>query len=138
MSKHFKIGYAIGLVVGEGSFTDDKGKSPTLSVKLHEDDPEPLLFLKSFLGGKIYGPYHHSQKEGPERKYFLWHLKSHQLRKALPLFLAYLPPSRKRQQFFTWSVRHHLLVSSQQELMFHVAARPKHQPKRGDQLRLVV
>jgi hypothetical protein len=41
---HFDLGYAMGLVVGEGSFTGDRA-SPALSVKMHKLDPEPLRFL---------------------------------------------------------------------------------------------
>ena len=54
----FDAGYICGLVTGEGSFTGDR-RQPVLAIKLHEDDPAPLLFVREKLGGKIYGPYCH-------------------------------------------------------------------------------
>jgi hypothetical protein len=95
----FDLGYVMGLVVGEGSFTGDK-RVPVLAVKMHQRDPEPLRFLLAVLGGKIYGPYHHDG-----RHFLQWHLRGVQLRRAVPIFLDHLPPSHKRRQFLAWGVR---------------------------------
>jgi hypothetical protein len=54
----FDLGYVIGLIVGEGSFTGDR-RDGCLTVKLHEEDPEPLERLKQVFGGRVYGPYAH-------------------------------------------------------------------------------
>jgi hypothetical protein len=99
----FALGYVMGLIVGEGSFTGDR-LSPLLSVKLHQRDPEPLRFLMKTLGGKIYGPYQHDG-----RHFNQYYLRGPALRQALPLFLSHLPPSWKRAQFLAWAVRYRLL-----------------------------
>lgn len=100
----FDLGYAMGLIVGEGSFTGDR-VAPALSVRLHELDPQPLRFRRRTLGGRIYGPYHHDG-----RHYRLYHLRGVDLRERIPLFLYHLPPSRKRLQFVEWAIRYRLLA----------------------------
>jgi hypothetical protein len=95
----FELGYVMGLIVGEGSFTGDR-RNPVLSVKLHELDPEPLYLLRRALGGKVYGPYHYDG-----RHFYQYMLRGEALREAVPLFLAHLPPSRKRNQFLAWRER---------------------------------
>jgi len=102
-TRAFELGYVMGLIVGEGSFTGDR-HHPALSVKLHQRDPEPLRSLLTALGGRIYGPYHHDG-----RRYLLYFLRGPALRQAIPLFLAHLPPSWKRSQFLAWAVRYRLL-----------------------------
>jgi hypothetical protein len=102
----FDKGFVIGLVIGEGSFTGDK-KQPTLSIKLHARDPEPLQRLARLLGGRIFGPYKHGG-----RHYHLWHLRGPDLRSALPLFLEHLPQGWKRTQFEAWHHRYsHALLN---------------------------
>jgi len=96
----FEIGYVMGLIVGEGSFTADR-KQPYLQLKLHARDPFPLRFLADRLGGKVYGPYDHGG-----RNYFIWLLRGPDLRRAVPLFRDYLPESWKREQFEGWLERH--------------------------------
>lgn len=95
MNRHFVLGYVLGLIVGEGSFTG--GRQPELSMKLHEDDPEPLLCLKSVFGGRIYGPYLHAG-----RRYRIRLLRGWELWDALPVIFDALPPSKKRVQFEKW------------------------------------
>ncbi len=102
----FDKGFIIGLIVGEGSFTGDK-KQPTLSIKLHARDPEPLQRLVRLLGGRIFGPYRHGG-----RHYHLWHLRGPDLRLAVPLFQEYLPQGWKRVQFQAWLRRYsHFLLN---------------------------
>lgn len=47
----FEIGYLMGLVVGEGSFTGDRSQY-CLSIKLHESDLQPLLTAQRLLGAR--------------------------------------------------------------------------------------
>jgi hypothetical protein len=95
----FDEGYIAGLVVGEGCWTGDK-HAPALAVKMHADDPQPILHLERILGGRIYGPYRHGR-----RHYHLYLLRGVALRRALPLFDRILPPSRKRDQYEAWKAK---------------------------------
>ena len=98
--REFDIGYIMGLVVGEGSFTADR-KQPYLQVKLHVRDPFPLRHLADQLGGRVYGPYRHQT-----RHYYTWLLRGPALRAAIPIFRAYLPESWRREQFERWLDQH--------------------------------
>ena len=89
-------------MTGEGSFTGDR-KQPVLAIKLHEDDPRPLLFIQAKLGGKIYGPYCHDG-----RRYYFWRLMGKSLQASLPLLAERLPASRKRHQFTEWIEKYRL------------------------------
>lgn len=93
----FEIGYLMGLVVGEGSFTGDR-KQYCLSIKLHESDLQPLLAVKRLLGGRIQGPYNHDS-----RRFWIYRIGSRQVRAHLRLFYERLPESRKRDQFLAWA-----------------------------------
>jgi hypothetical protein len=101
----FEIGYIMGLVVGEGSFTGDRRKG-WLSIKLHMNDPEPLLNVQRLLGGRIYGPYHNNG-----RHFLHYRLYGPELVSALPLFKEHLPQSRKRGQFVEWLEKYHLYLN---------------------------
>lgn len=103
--RDFDIGYAMGIIVGEGSFTRDR-RQPYLQVKLHTRDPIPLRFLADLLGGRVYGPYDHQGRD-----YFTWLLRGRDLKAAVPLFRDYLPASWKREQFLVWWERHHQFLS---------------------------
>ncbi len=92
----FSLGYVIGLIVSMGSFTGD-WRNPCLQVKLHQRDLPVLESLCQILGGKIYGPYQHS-----ERCYAMWMLRGDELDQAVALFVQYLPESYRRKQFVTW------------------------------------
>jgi hypothetical protein len=96
----FDIGYVMGLVVGEGTFTGDR-RQPVLQVKMNARDPFPLRRLSDLLGGRVYGPYNHDG-----RNYFLFMLRGTPLREAVPLFRRYLPESWKREQFERWLERY--------------------------------
>jgi hypothetical protein len=105
----FELGYAMGLLVGEGCFTSWRNRYreiPVCAVKLHSRDPNPLLALQRVLGGRINGPYCHSN-----RHYLVWSLRGSALRRAVPTLFWHLPESHKRQQFLEWLTRHevHLL-----------------------------
>lgn len=92
----FKVGYVMGLIVGEGCFTGD-GESKWLAVKLHANDPLPIETLRMTLGGRVYGPFFHG-----DRHYRVWMLRGLELRRAIPILEAHLPASRKRDQFIAW------------------------------------
>jgi hypothetical protein len=98
--REFDIGYIMGLVVGEGSFTADR-QQPYLQVKLHVRDPFPLRHLADTLGGRVYGPYRHQT-----RHYYTWLLRGPALKSAIPIFQHYLPESWKREQFERWLANH--------------------------------
>jgi hypothetical protein len=101
---HFALGYAVGLIVGEGCFSHD-GRTPALSVKLHARDTAPLEHLQRVFGGRIYGPY-----ESRGRRYCVWHLRGPGLVAALHVLDRSLPASHKREQFLVWRARHFPIV----------------------------
>ena len=92
----FALGYAMGLIVGEGSFTGDR-QQPSLEVKLHRRDVEPLEHLQRTLGGRIFGPYARGA-----RNHYAYMLRGQELRAAIPLIQAHLPKSWKSVQFEQW------------------------------------
>ena len=96
----FAVGYAMGLIVGEGSFTGDR-QQPSLEVKLHRRDLEPLEHLQRTLGGRIYGPYARGGRD-----HYAYMLRGRELRAALPLLQQHLPASWKRLQFDEWHRRY--------------------------------
>jgi hypothetical protein len=98
--REFDIGYIMGLVVGEGSFTADR-RQPYLQVKLHARDPFPLRHIADQLGGRVYGPYRHQT-----RHYYTWLLRGPALKAAIPIFQVYLPESWRREQFERWLNQH--------------------------------
>lgn len=96
----FELGYAMGLIVGEGSFTGDR-LQPSLEVKLHRRDPEPLEHLQRLFGGRIFGPY---VRQG--RSLYAYMLRGRELRNAMPLIQEHLPSSWKRVQFESWCAKY--------------------------------
>jgi hypothetical protein len=96
----FGLGYAMGLIVGEGSFTGDR-QQPSLEVKTHRRDVEPLEHLQRTLGGRIFGPYAHGG-----RNLYAYMLRGRELRTALPILEEHLPSSWKRAQFDTWRAKY--------------------------------
>lgn len=96
----FGLGYAMGIIVGEGSFTGDR-LQPSLEVKLHRRDIEPLEHLQRTLGGRIYGPYARGS-----RNHYSYMLRGRDLRQAVPLIQDHLPSSWKRLQFDEWRRRY--------------------------------
>jgi hypothetical protein len=98
----FTLGYLMGIIVGEGSFT----RGPRLCVGLHERDPEPIRALQEWFGGRTYGPYYTVQKSGITTAQWEWQLTGRDLWKALPTFDEYLPRSHKRIQYQKWKDAH--------------------------------
>src|SRR4051794_20067913 len=96
----FELGYVLGLIVGEGSFTADR-QQPYLQVRLPARDPFPLRQLADQLGGRVYGPYQHQSHH-----HFIWLLRGAELKAALPLFRDHLPASWRREQFERWLEQH--------------------------------
>jgi hypothetical protein len=96
----FGLGYAMGLIVGEGSFTGDR-QQPSLELRMHRRDVEPLEHLQRCLGGRIFGPYAHGG-----RNLYVYMLRGRDLREALPIIHEYLPRSWKRVQFDAWRTKY--------------------------------
>jgi hypothetical protein len=96
----FDLGYAMGLIVAEGSFTGDR-QQPSLEVKLHRRDMEPLEHLQRMLGGRIFGPY---ARGG--RNLYAYMLRGRELREAVPILTQHLPQSWKRIQFEEWRAKY--------------------------------
>ena len=96
----FDVGYAMGLIVGEGSFTGDR-QQPSLEVKMHRRDVEPLEHLQRTLGGRIFGPYVHAG-----RNLYAYMLRGRELKAALPIIQQHLPSSWKRVQFEGWHAKY--------------------------------
>lgn len=90
----------MGLIVGQGSFTGDRSQ-PSLEVKLHRRDMEPLEHLQRLFGGKVFGPY---ARQG--RNLYAYMLRGRELRAALPVLAAHLPRSWKRVQFEAWRTKY--------------------------------
>jgi len=86
----------MGLLAGEGSFTGDR-QQPSLEVRLHRRDLEPLEHLQRTLGGRIFGPY---SRGG--RNLYAYMLRGRELKAALPILQQYLPNSWKRLQYLQW------------------------------------
>ncbi|MCL4506129.1 MAG: hypothetical protein M1434_14260 [Chloroflexi bacterium] len=99
-TEDFRLGFAIGIIAAEGSFTGDLRK-PALQIKMHARDQATLDFLQQMFGGKVYGPYTHG-----ERYYCLWSLRGAELRQSVATFMRYLPESYKRTQFIEWAGRY--------------------------------
>lgn len=84
----FDIGMLIGILIGEGHFGGD-GKQPHVTLRMHTDHEKLFRWLeKTFPGGRLYGPYHHSG-----RSYFQWMARGQFLRKELlPILDTHLGP----------------------------------------------
>jgi hypothetical protein len=117
----FGLGYLMGIVVGEGSFTS----GPRLSVALHECDPEPLRALMERFGGTIYGPYVTRRRDGKSTPMWQWKLGGPALWRALPVFDQYLPQSHKRSQYEAWKGAHAGWMA------FHRKQEPRPRPTSG-------
>ncbi len=74
---------------------------PSLEVKFHRRDLEPLEHLQRTLGGRIFGPY---ARGG--RNQYAYMLRGRDLRKALPLLQQHLPSSWKRLQYEEWRLKY--------------------------------
>lgn len=96
----FDLGYAMGLIVSEGSFTGDR-QQPSLEVKAHRRDVEPLEHLRRVLGGRIFGPYAHGG-----RNLYAYMLRGRELKEALPTLQEHLPTGWKRAQFDAWLAKY--------------------------------
>jgi hypothetical protein len=96
----FALGYAMGLVVGEGSFTGDR-QQPSLEIRTHRRDLEPLEDVRRVLGGRIFGPYAHGA-----RHLYVYMLRGGELKAAVPVLQEHLPNSWKRVQFEAWRAKY--------------------------------
>ncbi len=97
----FEIGYIIGLIVAEGSFTGDK-KQPSLQLRTQQTDPEPIRHVWRIIGGNLFGPYTHG-----DRTYSFVILRGEDLKDSLGLFYNHMPECRKRRLFLEWWEKWH-------------------------------
>jgi hypothetical protein len=68
-------GYFLGILAGEGHFGGD-GRQPQITVRMHVRHEGLFRWLESRIpGGKLYGPYSHS-----DRTYFQWMARGTYLR----------------------------------------------------------
>ena len=86
----------MGLVAGDGSFTGDR-QQPSLEIRTHRRDIEPLEDVRRVLGGRIFGPYAHGG-----RQLYVYMLRGRELKEAVPIIHEHLPSSWKRVQFEAW------------------------------------
>jgi len=74
----FECGFLTGILVGEGHFGGD-GKQPQITLRMHTDHEQLFLWIQqTFPGGRLYGPYHHSN-----RSYYQWMARGQFLRNIL-------------------------------------------------------
>ena len=92
----FALGYTMGLITSEASFTGDRVQ-PSLEIRSHRRDVEPLEHVQRTLGGRIFGPYAHGG-----RSLYVYMLRGAELKRALPLIHEFLPGSWKRIQYDAW------------------------------------
>jgi len=85
----FDKGFAIGLLVGEGSFGGD-GKQPQVILRMHTRHEAVFKWLIArFPQTKLYGPYHHGG-----RSYYQWMARGRPLvEDLLPLLEQRLVPA---------------------------------------------
>jgi hypothetical protein len=58
-----EIGFAIGVLVGEGHFGGD-GRQPHISLRMHSRHEKTLRRVATtFPGARLYGPYHHGGRD---------------------------------------------------------------------------
>jgi len=78
------VGFLIGLLVGEGSFSGD-GRQPQIQLRMHVRHVGTFRWIQAtFPGGKLYGPYLHGG-----RNYYQWIARGAYLRNVLvPLIRA--------------------------------------------------
>jgi hypothetical protein len=79
----FEEGFLVGILVGEGHFGGD-GLQPQVTLRMHVRHEELFQRLLSMVpGSRLYGPYHHG-----ERNYYQWMSRGKSLREELlPILL---------------------------------------------------
>jgi hypothetical protein len=74
----FEQGLLVGLLLGEGSFGGD-GRQPQVTLRMHVEHEALFHWLvRTFPGGKLYGPYHHGG-----RHYYQWMARGIYLREVI-------------------------------------------------------
>jgi hypothetical protein len=74
----FEEGFLVGILVGEGHFGGD-GLQPQVTLRMHVRHEELFQWLLGVVpGSKLYGPYHHGQ-----RNYYQWMSRGTSLREEL-------------------------------------------------------
>lgn len=85
MTEARDVGFAIGVLVGEGHFGGD-GRQPHITLRMHIRHEATLKRVAAvFTGARLYGPYHHNT-----RQYYQLMLRGQPLREhAVPLIRAH-------------------------------------------------
>ncbi len=104
----FEEGVLVGLLVGEGHFGGD-GRQPHVTLRMHLRHQAMFDWINRTLpGGKLYGPYHHS-----DRHYLQWMARGRFLRDVLlPILDRRLTPELDGPSFERFS-RMKLLYADQ-------------------------
>ena len=95
MPTQFDFGFLVGLLVGEGHFGGD-GRQPHVTLRMHERH-EAIFdwLLRTFPGGRVYGPYHHGGRD-----YLQWMARGAFLRDELvPALDRFLSPELDQYSF---------------------------------------
>lgn len=83
MPSETEWGRLAGILVGEGHFGGD-GRQPQITLRMHVRHESLFRWLeRTFPGGRLYGPYHHSG-----RQYYQWMARGTYLRDELVPALA--------------------------------------------------
>jgi hypothetical protein len=87
--------FLAGLLVGEGHFGGD-GRQPQVTLRMHvRHDTLFDWIVRTFPGGKLYGPYSHGGRE-----YYQWMARGAYLREQMIPFLdRWLEPTRDNWSF---------------------------------------
>jgi hypothetical protein len=76
----FKLGFLLGLLVGEGHFGGD-GRQPHITLRMHARHKQLFEWLtRNVPGSRLYGPYNHGG-----RNYYQWMLRGEGLKKMITL-----------------------------------------------------
>lgn len=84
MTDSFDVGFLMGLLVGEGSFTGDRKKA-AVQVNMHARHAPLLRHMREKWGGKVYGPYLHGG-----RHHVLWTIRGKDLVRLLVVLDDYV------------------------------------------------
>lgn len=119
----FRLGFCLGVIAGEGSFSHAIGGNgkvyPRLTVQVHARDRAMLEHLVTEFGGRILGPY--MNLSGP---FIAWTLTSTDLCRAVPVIEQHMPPSYKREQLIVWLETHRAYFSSPKRALLQAPSTP--------------
>jgi hypothetical protein len=94
-SREEEIAWAAGLFEGEGCIY--QGRGGILGTRLTSTDEDiPVRFCQIVRGGKVYGPYRNTKRDGHSRKpFWVWVGESVDAPETLRLIFPWLGPRRR-------------------------------------------